>query len=176
MLGVPFLGIENRTAVGTFVGDRVDLWLVAVASPSGSGSYALWKDGFPPRFFHSSCDGIDQSDVLAVPRGHDHFNLGFTREVGTWDLGFRVEGTLAAAGTWVPIFRSLSCSNDEAPRSSCREHGAVVVAVTAVRMMQVARDQRPWRYGLPLPSGDRRVRRAGERLWTDRAVVLTEPQ
>lgn len=96
--GVPFMGIENAAPSGVFVGDVVALSLVSVDSPSGTGAYSLWKDGFPPAFSLSSCDGIDASDTLSLPAGHDHFNMGFSPEPGLWAITYRVSGQLAAGG------------------------------------------------------------------------------
>lgn len=99
-LGVPFVGIAAEVASGVFVDDRLTLELVSVASPSGTGAYSLWKDGFPPNFAISSCDGIDGSDALSLPIGHDHFNMGFADTMpGLWDVTYRVSGELASDGT-----------------------------------------------------------------------------
>jgi uncharacterized membrane protein YgcG len=95
--GVPFMGIANEAPAGVFVGDQVTLSLVAVSSPSGTGHYSMWKDGFPPQFKMSSCNGIDGSDAMVVPQGHDHFNMGFT-EVGAWQVTYRVTGALVGGG------------------------------------------------------------------------------
>lgn len=97
--GVPFMGIALETEAGMFVGDEVHLELVGVTSPSGNGHYALWKDGFPPDFSMSSCDGIDAGDELVVPVGHDHFNMGLAGEAGDWLVTYEVHGDLAAGGS-----------------------------------------------------------------------------
>jgi surface-anchored protein len=100
---VPFLGIAAEVDSGIFVGDRLQLALVAVDSPSGSGAYSLWKDGFPPNFGMSSCDGIDSSDVIALPLGHDHFNMGFS-EPGQWAVTYQVSGELLGGGSTSTTF------------------------------------------------------------------------
>ncbi len=98
-LGVPFMGIESVISPGIFVGDRLSLSLVNVESPSGSGAYSLWKDGFPPSFSLSSCDGVTASDTLQLPIGHDHFNHGFSHEPGEWTVTYRIAGTLVGGGS-----------------------------------------------------------------------------
>lgn len=98
--GVPFLGIANEVPSGVFIDDMLDLALVDVVSPTGSGAYSLWKDGFPPEFYLASCDGIDSADVMSIPAGHDHFNMGFANDsAGTWEIRYRVSGALAADGS-----------------------------------------------------------------------------
>ena len=98
--GVPFLGIANEVPAGVFVNDRLSMELVGVNSPAGTGAYSLWKDGFPPEFFMSSCDGIDATDNLMLPRGHDHFNMGFANDgAGVWDVTYRVSGELVSGGS-----------------------------------------------------------------------------
>jgi hypothetical protein len=59
----------------------------------------LWKDGFPPAFGFSSCDGISADDAFPLPIGHDHFNLGFAGPPGTWRARYEVEGLLALGGS-----------------------------------------------------------------------------
>lgn len=94
----PFLGIANDVPNGTLVGDELTLALSDVQSPSGSGTYALWRDGFPPRFFMSSCEGVTGvTNTMAIPSGHDHFNMGFS-EPGEWVLTYRVTGQLEGTG------------------------------------------------------------------------------
>jgi surface-anchored protein len=100
---VPFLGIAAEVDSGVFVGDQLRLALLAVDSPSGSGAYSLWKDGFPPAFGMSSCDGIDGSDAVVLPIGHDHFNMGFT-EPGQWSVTYQVSGELVAGGSTSTTF------------------------------------------------------------------------
>lgn len=98
--GVPFLGIANEAPAGEFVGDVVDLSLVDVASPAGSGAYSVWKDGFPPDFRMSSCDGIDAADSMQLPLGHDHFNMGFANDgAGVWEVTYRVSGERVSDGS-----------------------------------------------------------------------------
>lgn len=98
--GVPFLGIANEVPTGVLVGDTLSMDLVSVDSPAGTGAYSLWKDGFPPDFFMSSCDGIDATDALSLPPGHDHFNMGFGADgVGVWDVTYRVGGELTSDGS-----------------------------------------------------------------------------
>ena len=98
--GVPFLGIANEVPAGVFVDDTLSMELVGVDSPAATGAYSLWKDGFPPEFFMSSCDGIDAMDSLELPPGHDHFNMGFANDgAGVWDVTYRVSGELVSGGS-----------------------------------------------------------------------------
>ncbi len=102
--GVPFLGIANEAPAGVFVDDSLTLELVSVRSPAGDGSghYSLWKDGFPPAFSMSTCDGIDATDATVLSPGHDHFNMGFGGDgVGIWDVTYRVSGELQSDGSTV---------------------------------------------------------------------------
>ena len=102
--GVPFLGLANEAPAGVFVDDSLTLELVGVSSPAGDGSghYALWKDGFPPAFSMSSCDGIDATDAALLSPGHDHFNMGFGGDgVGVWDVTYRISGELVSDGSTV---------------------------------------------------------------------------
>ncbi|TPV94964.1 MAG: hypothetical protein B7733_12455 [Myxococcales bacterium FL481] len=98
--GVPFLGIASEVEAGTFVDDVIDLQLVDVQSPDGSGHYSLWKDGFGPTFSMASCDGITaDDDTLTLPLGHDHFNMGFADGgLGVWNVTYEVSAELAAGG------------------------------------------------------------------------------
>ena len=95
--GVPFVGLLADVDGGVLVDDELTVELLGVSSPSGLGSYALWRDGFPPVFFFSSCGGIDSEDRLILPIGHDHFNMGFT-EPGRWEVVYRVSAHLVADG------------------------------------------------------------------------------
>lgn len=99
--GVPFVGIAAEVPPDVFVNNQVTLTLLSVTSPTGTGAYALWKDAFPPNFEMSSCgDAIDATDSMTVPRGHDHFNMSFSDTGnGTWLIGYRVAGVLAADNT-----------------------------------------------------------------------------
>ena len=98
--GVPFLGIANEVPGGVFVGDDLFLELIGVDSPAGTGAYSLWKDGFPPDFIMSSCDGIDAADVLELSPGHDHFNMGFANDgAGVWDVTYSVSGERVSDGS-----------------------------------------------------------------------------
>ncbi|MDD9938311.1 MAG: hypothetical protein OXT09_32180 [Myxococcales bacterium] len=97
-LGVPFVGLLAGVDAGVFVDDVLTLELVGVRSPSGSGAYSLWRDGFPPTFFFASCDGIDAADAVQLPIGHDHFNMGFT-EPGVWEVDYRISGELVEGGS-----------------------------------------------------------------------------
>jgi surface-anchored protein len=60
----------------------------------------FWKDGFPPTFGFSSCDGIAPSDAFALALGHDHFNVGFS-DVGEYVITYEVTGTLIVDGSTV---------------------------------------------------------------------------
>jgi len=91
----PFLGIAAFIRDGVLTNDVVRLRLDHAKSPSGTGDYTLWQDGFPPRISLATCNGIQESDVLALPIGHDHFNMAFT-EPGEWSITYVVEGELAA--------------------------------------------------------------------------------
>ena len=93
----PFFGIEFEADEGVFVGNSIMLSLVSVDSPSGTGVFSLWKDGFPPNFIMSSADGIDGSDQLQLFLGHDHYNMGFT-EAGLWGINLQAIGDLVAGG------------------------------------------------------------------------------
>ncbi len=90
---VPFLGIAASAQAVELVDDIVAIHLVDVESPSGTGAYSLWRDGFPPKFFMSSCDGIDESDLVPVALGHDHYNMGFS-EPGKWSLTYEASTQL----------------------------------------------------------------------------------
>jgi len=96
---VPFMGLALEADAGIFTGDVVTLSLTSVSSPSGSGHYSVWKDGFPPDFRMASCDGIDGSDSMSLPLGHDHFNMGFADVAGEWEIGYQVSGELSGGGT-----------------------------------------------------------------------------
>gem|GEM_PF-3193035 len=96
---VPFMGIAAEVDAGMFVGDVLNLELVSVESPAGTGAYSMWKDGFPPGFRMSSCDGVDSSDVSQLAIGHDHFNMGFAGDPGLWTVRYRVSGELVEDGT-----------------------------------------------------------------------------
>ena len=96
--GVPFVGILADFDSAVLVDDELTLDLIGVSSPSGSGSYSLWRDGFPPAFYFSSCQGIDSEDRLVLPVGHDHFNMGFT-EPGRWDVVYRASVHVVADGS-----------------------------------------------------------------------------
>ena len=96
--GVPFVGMLVDFDSAVLLDDEVTLELIGVSSPSGSGSYSLWRDGFPPAFFFSSCRGIDSEDRLTLPLGHDHFNMGFT-EPGRWEVVYRASAHLVADGS-----------------------------------------------------------------------------
>ncbi len=91
--GVPFVGIAASAEPNTLADDMVVIRLVGVQSPSEGGTYALWRDGLPPKFFISSCDGIDAEDRIDVPLGHDHFNMGFS-EPGNWTLTYEASAQL----------------------------------------------------------------------------------
>ena len=90
---VPFLGIAAAAHEATLVDDIIAIHLVDVESPSGTGAYSLWRDGFPPKFFMSSCDGIDENDRLPLALGHDHYNMGFS-EPGKWSLTYEASAQL----------------------------------------------------------------------------------
>lgn len=96
MADVPFMGIAAEVDPGLFVGDVLDFQLISVDGPGGSGSYSMWKDGFPPDFRLSSCDGIDAADATQLPIGHDHFNMGFAGAPGLWTVRYRVSGELVS--------------------------------------------------------------------------------
>ena len=90
----PFLGVSAEAEPGVLSDDTVALRLLQVESPSGSGAYSLWRDALPPEFFMSSCDGIGEEDVLDVPLGHDHYNMGFS-ESGQWTVTYEASARLA---------------------------------------------------------------------------------
>lgn len=95
---VPFLGLELDAPPGVLVGDAVTLRLLQVDAPAPGGAHLLWKDGFPPTFGFSSCDGISAEDAFELPIGHDHFNLGFAGPRGAWRARYQVHGTLVEGG------------------------------------------------------------------------------
>lgn len=97
---VPFVGIAAEVPAGVFVEDKLTLELTSVVSPTGLGSYSIWKDGFPPSFKMSSCNGIDPEDSMDLAIGHDHYNMGFADAVpGLWAVTYRVSGQLVADGS-----------------------------------------------------------------------------
>jgi len=103
LFGVPFFGIEFEAEIGDFVGNKIDLTLVSVDSPTGLGQLSLWKDGFPPTFYFSTANGIDGSDLLTMVLGHDHYNWGFS-EAGLWGVNLLATGTLVGGGVLTENF------------------------------------------------------------------------
>lgn len=102
-LGVPFFGIEaEEIEAGLLVNDRMELSLVNVESPDGSGEYSIWNiPTLEPSFVMSSCDGINDEDMITVPvNGHAHYNMGFAKGGnGLWKVTYQVRGVLAADNT-----------------------------------------------------------------------------
>lgn len=78
----PFLGIATEELE---FGDWTDVSF-ALTNVSGPGEFALWQGNSANTVvtdvFFASADGLDSSDVLAIPDlsigGHDHYNWGFT--------------------------------------------------------------------------------------------------
>ncbi|MDD9937435.1 MAG: hypothetical protein OXT09_27740 [Myxococcales bacterium] len=100
----PFLGISATADPEALESGGFDIRLRRVESPSGAGVYSLWRDGFPPEFPIASCDGIDDADMLAVPLGHDHYNMGFT-ETGEWTVTYEAVARLASGDVTALEFR-----------------------------------------------------------------------
>lgn len=100
-LGVPFFGVAaEEIDGGVLVNDRIELSLVSVESPEGSGHYSVWNvPGVAPNFVMSSCDGINNDDdtlPIAVG-GHAHYNMGFANGGnGLWKVTYEVRGILAS--------------------------------------------------------------------------------
>lgn len=100
----PFLGISAEAEPDVLLEDTLALRLLQVESPSGSGAYSLWRDALPPEFSMSSCDGVGEEDVLQVPLGHDHYNMGFS-EIGRWTVTYEASARLADGDTTSHEFR-----------------------------------------------------------------------
>ena len=96
----PFLGIAASFGGADLEDSQIRLALVSVDSPSGLGNYSIWQDGFPPRFFMSSCDGIDAGDDMELTDGHDHYNMGFS-EPGEWTVTYRASAVVV--GSQAPV-------------------------------------------------------------------------
>lgn len=92
--GQPFLGFEVAAAPEALAEGGITVRLLGVEGP---GEHSLWKDGFPPNFLFSSCDGVGPEDELFLPVGHDHFNLGFSGDLGQYRLTYEAAATLAGA-------------------------------------------------------------------------------
>jgi hypothetical protein len=90
----PFLGFGLEDLTASDWNGALTWNLVGMTAPAG-GSFALWQnDAFGnPTAFMSTVDGISTADSFSqVAGGHEHFNLGFTRE-GIFELQFRISGT-----------------------------------------------------------------------------------
>lgn len=92
----PFLGIAAAFGDADLEDSQIRLGLISVDSPSGFGNYSIWQDGFPPRFFMSSCDGIDAGDDMELSEGHDHYNMGFS-EPGEWTVQYRASAVVVGS-------------------------------------------------------------------------------
>lgn len=95
-IGAPLLernifsgGLSNR--------GQLSMRLVSVegTGPDAGGTVSLWQSGFPPRFYFSSADGIDEKDALIniTANFHAHYNWGFTKP-GLYRVTFELSGTL----------------------------------------------------------------------------------
>lgn len=95
-IGAPLLernifsgGLSNR--------GQLSMRLVSVegTGPDAGGTVSLWQSGFPPRFYFSSADGIDEKDALTniTANFHAHYNWGFTKP-GLYRVTFELSGTL----------------------------------------------------------------------------------
>jgi hypothetical protein len=108
-LGVPWLGLRHESPTGTFVSNTIQIRLTGVSPPGGSpGDFSLWSfSGFTPVFHMASSNGITSADVLGLPIGHDHFNLGLApaSTAGLWTLSFEASGQRAAGGTITQPFQ-----------------------------------------------------------------------
>lgn len=96
----PFLGLAAEFEASAVTDGVVRLLLVDVRAPTETGAYSMWQDGFPPRFWMSSCDGVDASDHLDLAPGHDHYNMGFS-EPGQWTVTYSVSAELVDTGETV---------------------------------------------------------------------------
>ena len=99
--GLPYLGIATEElALGDWVGD-ITFTLGTVVSPSGSGHFSLWQNGFTPSFFWSTNDvggTVNADNTLDMaPEQHDHFNYGFSEE-GLWSIDITVSGNHVTDG------------------------------------------------------------------------------
>jgi surface-anchored protein len=94
--GLLFLGIAaDEIAPGVFVGETVDLTLLANRGPGEVALYSV--DGFgAPTVFINSRDGLDAADVYPVAvGGHSHLNWAFSAP-GEYRLTFQAVGILVA--------------------------------------------------------------------------------
>jgi hypothetical protein len=99
----PFLGWSSEAGDGQLVGDRIHIELVSVSAPgSVAATFSLWEFGQVfPEFAMSSADGVNAQDLLTLPIGHEHLNLGFgpTSAAGVWSLGFVARAEVVGGGT-----------------------------------------------------------------------------
>jgi surface-anchored protein len=96
--GIPFVGFSSEgTVQGTFVNDRFDVFVPSVTGP---GNLFMWTTGAGSVDVDvNSANGLDASDFLSFPApGHFHNNIGFSAP-GTYLVGLRPQGNLAAGGT-----------------------------------------------------------------------------
>lgn len=94
---LPFAGLATEELSAAEWGD-LSFALGTVASPSGSGHFALWQSGsFGELLLRMSTadPGPDTLDLL--PGSHAHYNWGFT-EAGIWEIEFIVSGTHVTDG------------------------------------------------------------------------------
>jgi hypothetical protein len=134
--GAPFLGFGNEVPAGVFVNNEITITLVS-STPSGVGGlFSLWGfSGFLPSFSMSVADGITGTDVLRLPIGHDHFNLGLGASTvpGPRLVTFRVSGQLAGGGTSTRNFamQVLTC------QGACPPSGVAVPAIRDARLLML---------------------------------------
>lgn len=95
-IGAPLLE-RNLFAGGLSNRGQLSMRLVSVSGsgPDSGGSMSMWQSGFPPRFYFSSADGIDETDSLdnITANFHAHYNWGFTKP-GLYRITFEISGTL----------------------------------------------------------------------------------
>lgn len=94
--GAPFFGIgAEEIALGDFVGDTVNIALVAINGPAG-GNFSLFQN--PSTRFMDTLDGNFANDAFDFPAlAEDHFNWAFTQP-GYYDVDIRVSGTHVVDG------------------------------------------------------------------------------
>jgi surface-anchored protein len=95
-MGAPLLG-RNIFTGGLSNRGQVTLRLVSVegSGPAAGGTFSIWQSGFPPRFYFSSADGIDETDALdaITANFHAHYNYGFSAP-GIYRITFEYSGEL----------------------------------------------------------------------------------
>lgn len=82
-------GLSNRGQI------TMRLLDVSGTGPDSGGTVSLWQSGFPPQFYFSSADGIDEEDALEAITAnfHAHYNWGFSKP-GLYRVTFEYSGKL----------------------------------------------------------------------------------